>query len=408
MATKIAVKSVSKVFGGDPEAALELLEKGRTKPEILEETGQTVGVQDVSFDVEEGEIFVVMGLSGSGKSTLVRILNRLIPATAGRVEIDGEDVLSADAPTLRQTRLRKMAMVFQHFALFPHKTVLENVEYGLKIQGVPRSERHERARTALQQVGLEEWADRRPSALSGGMQQRVGLARALAVDPEILLMDEPFSALDPLIRRDMQNEMLELQRRLRKTVVFITHDLLEALILGDRIAIMKEGRFVQVGTAEEIVGSPADAYVAEFTKDVDRARVFSARRVAEDAHALDLGTDTVESAIARMEEVDRPALHALDGDRIAGLVTYRDAVAAREDGGDGLRQILTEEFPTTAPDTHLNELFRACTRGVPIAVVRRDGALEGVVRPEAVFEALSANGGGDAPESAPQTTARAA
>jgi len=395
LAPKISAEDVSKVFGDAPEEALTLLEQGRSKDEILAETGQTVGVQNVSFDVEEGEIFVVMGLSGSGKSTLVRMLNRLIPATTGRVTIEGEDLLSVDDETLREVRLKKMAMVFQHFALFPHKTVRENVEYGLKVQGADPEDRRERALRALKQVGLEAWAERRPDALSGGMQQRVGLARGLAVDPEILLMDEPFSALDPLIRRDMQNELLELQRELKKTIVFITHDLLEALILGDRIAIMKEGRFVQVGTAEEIVGSPADDYVADFTKDIDRSRVFSARRMIEDAQALDLAQDNVASALARMDETGRNALHVLENGKLAGLVTYRDLISLRSDGKSDIPRDILQEAPTTSPDTHLYRLFRTCATGVPIAVCGEDGELQGVLRPEAIFAELSAESGDD-------------
>ncbi len=389
MTYKIDVKSVSKIFGDDPEAALELLGEGRSKADILERTGQTVGVNEVEFGVEEGEIFVVMGLSGSGKSTLVRILNRLIPATSGSVEIDGRDVLSLDTETLRKLRLEKMAMVFQHFALFPHKTVRENVEYGLKIQGVGRSERRRRAMEALESVGLDPWAESRPSALSGGMQQRVGLARALAVDPEILLMDEPFSALDPLIRRDMQADLIALQRKLSKTIVFITHDLLEALVLGDRIAIMKEGRFVQVGTAEEIVGHPADDYVAEFVRDIDRSRVFAADRVAEPAHALDLAADTPETALARMEETGRDALHVLDGERLAGLVTRGDIERA---GGGDLRALLRPDPPTAAPDAQLYRLFRPCAEGLPVALVDEDGRLTGIARPAAVFAQLAPEG----------------
>ncbi|MEQ8814174.1 MAG: betaine/proline/choline family ABC transporter ATP-binding protein [Thalassobaculum sp.] len=248
-------------------------ESGHDRDEVQAATGQVVAVDDVSFDVPEGAFFVVMGLSGSGKSTLIRCLNRLIEPTAGRVLIDGEDVTALDAGALRELRRTRIGMVFQHFALLPHKSVRQNVEFGLKIRGSAAEARRAAADEALDVVGLARWADYRPSALSGGMKQRVGLARALASRTEILLMDEPFSALDPLIRRDMQDEMLQLQRRFRKTVVFITHDLHEALHLGDRIAIMKEGRFVQVATPEDIVRAPGDPYVAAFTQDVDRGRV---------------------------------------------------------------------------------------------------------------------------------------
>jgi len=389
MTAKIVAENVSKVFGDDPDRALDMMREGKTKDEILAETGMTVGVQDVSFAVEEGEIFVVMGLSGSGKSTLVRMLNRLIDTTAGSIHIDGEDLLSADFATLRRLRLEKVSMVFQHFALFPHKSVVENVEYGLKVAGVGREQRRERALKALERVGLDAWADRRPNALSGGMQQRVGLARGLAVSPEILLMDEPFSALDPLIRRDMQGELLELQRELKKTIVFITHDLDEALRLGDRIAIMKEGRFVQVGTAEEIVGSPADDYVAAFTQDVDRARVFGLQSVMEPPHALDLAKDTVATALLKLDETGRDALHVLDGGRLTGAVTRRALTATGVDKAAGLADHLVRDVPTARPDTHLHDAYAQCAAGVPIAVVDGSGTLTGAVTPQAVFGLLS-------------------
>ena len=299
MATKLSIRSLYKVFGQDPEGAMHLIEEGKSKEHILEVTGSTVGVNDVSCDIEEGEIFVVMGLSGSGKSTLIRMLNGLIAPTSGTITIDGDEVARCGEEKIREIRRQKISMVFQHFALFPHKTVVENVAFGLKIKGVGATERRATAERALAQVGLSQYADSYPEQLSGGMQQRVGLARGLAAEPQVLLMDEPFGALDPLIRRDMQDELLELQRSLGKTIVFITHDLNEALILGDKIAIMKGGRFVQVGTAEEIVGSPADAYVEAFTKDIDRSRVFKVGRVAKPAEALNRAGLTVEGRAER-------------------------------------------------------------------------------------------------------------
>lgn len=405
MTAKIVAENVSKIFGEDPDRALAMIREGKNKDTILAETGMTVGVQDVSFAVEEGEIFVVMGLSGSGKSTLVRMLNRLIDASAGSITIAGEDLLAADAEKLRRLRLDKLAMVFQHFALFPHKSVVENVEYGLKVAGTPRAERRKRALAALEQVGLEAWADRPPAALSGGMQQRVGLARGLAVSPEILLMDEPFSALDPLIRRDMQNELLALQGKLKKTIVFITHDLDEALVLGDRIAIMKAGRFVQVGTAEEIVGNPADDYVAAFTQDVDRARVFGVESVMQSPHALDLTADTVAEARRRLDELGRDALHVLDDGRLAGLVTHRALADAELDGSASLAERLVRDAPTARPGTHLFRVYDQCSAGLPIAVIDDTERLVGAVAPEAIFEMLAqemevpeetgAPGGGD-------------
>ena len=366
-----------------------MLGEGRSKEEIFAETGQTVGVQDVSFDVEEGQIFVVMGLSGSGKSTLIRLINGLIEPSAGQIIIDGDDVANCSAERLREVRRNKVSMVFQHFALFPHKTVADNVAFGLKIKGMAAGERRRRAVEALAQVGLEARADSYPDELSGGMQQRVGLARALAADAEILLMDEPFGALDPLIRRDMQDELLELQRSLKKTIIFITHDLNEALILGSRIAIMRNGRFVQTGTAEEIVANPADDYVAAFTQDIDRSRVFTAGSVAGPAESVQLGSDTVRSAIERMEAAGTDAIYVLDGTRIAGAVTYRELTASLRDNGDALAGALITDFPTARRSTPLFELYPLAQSGLPIAVTNRKGQLDGVVAPQAVFAKLA-------------------
>ncbi len=389
MTDKIVAENLSKVFGDDPDEALELIRNGKTKDEVLAQTGQTIGVHSVDFSVAEGEVFVVMGLSGSGKSTLVRMLNRLIDASDGAIYLDGEDVCTANASALRRLRLEKITMVFQHFALFPHKTVLENVEYGLKIAGVAPDERRDRARDALDKVGLSAWGDSRPAALSGGMQQRVGLARGLAVDPEILLMDEPFSALDPLIRRDMQNELLALQRELKKTIVFITHDLDEALTLGDRIAIMKEGRFVQVGTAEEIVGNPADDYVAAFTQDIDRARVFDAQRVMDVPEALDLDRDDPSTARQRLDDLRRDSLHVLAKGELAGIVTRRSLAQVEGRRGASLGDALQSETPTARPDTRLSSLYGACRSGLPVAIIDDSGEFVGVVTPEAVFDLLA-------------------
>lgn len=390
MSLKVEARNIYKIFGDNPDAAMAMLREGLSKDEILEQTGQTVGVQDASFQVGEGEIFVVMGLSGSGKSTLVRMINGLIEPTSGHMMVEGTDVARCSTKTLRDIRRSKVSMVFQHFALFPHKTVLDNVAYGLKVQGVGAAERRERGGVALEQVGLKPYADSLPGELSGGMQQRVGLARGLASGAEILLMDEPFSALDPLIRRDMQEELLELQRSMKKTIIFITHDLNEALILGDRIAIMRGGEFVQVGTAAEIVGFPADEYVAAFTRDIDRSKVFTAQSVAAPAEAVDINTVSPEAAIERMEKLDRDALYVVDGERIAGAVTYRDLSAALRDNGGGIKDALVSEFPTATRTTPLFELYPLANSGLPIALVSRRGKLEGVVAPEAVFAMLAA------------------
>ncbi len=277
----LSIKNVYKVFGKDPETAMKMLDEGHDKESIFDKTGQTVGVMDASFSVNKGEIFVVMGLSGSGKSTLVRLLNRLIEPTSGTIELNGKNVTQLSPDELLQVRRKEMSMVFQSFALMPHMTVLDNAAFGLEISGVDQDERERRARDSLSQVGLAGYEDSYPHQLSGGMQQRVGLARALANDPTILLMDEAFSALDPLIRAEMQDELIRLQREQERTIVFISHDLDEAIRIGDRIAIMEGGRVVQVGTPQEILRNPADDYVANFFKGVDPGKVLKAGDVAE-------------------------------------------------------------------------------------------------------------------------------
>lgn len=385
---KIAFKGIYKLFGANREPAMRMLAAGREKQDILEETGCNIAVEDVDLAIREGEVFVVMGLSGSGKSTLIRMINGLISPTQGSVIVDDVDVAAADTRALRKLRRNKIAMVFQHFALFPHKSVADNTAFGLKARGVKRDERRQRALDALKQVGLQSYADARPDELSGGMQQRVGLARCLASDPEILLMDEPFSALDPLIRRDMQEDLLDLQRRMKKTIVFITHDLNEALTIGDRIAIMKDGRIVQVGTGEEIVDAPATDYVAAFTQDVDRSRVFNAASVRSAPEALDIATTSADRAIARMQELKRDALYVLDGEQIAGVVTCRDlSTPGRND--DGLRSAVLSDYPSAKPTTQLYDLYELAGSGLPIALTDRHGHLVGVVEPEALLKRLA-------------------
>jgi glycine betaine/proline transport system ATP-binding protein len=308
---------------GTPDADLP-------RSELRQKTGCVAAVRDVSFDVYPSEVFVVMGLSGSGKSTLVRTLIRLIEPTAGHIELDGRDVTAASHADLLQLRRHTSSMVFQHFGLLAHRTVLDNVAFGLEVQGVSKSERHARATEVLKLVGLEDAASQFPSELSGGMQQRVGLARAFAVDPKVLLYDEPFSALDPLIRRDMQDEVIRLQEETGKTTVFITHDLPEALRLGDRIAIMRDGRIVQLGTPEELVGSPADEYVENFVRDIPRSHVLTLRWIMREARAgeedgpkLDVAT-TVRNAVPVIAASERPCC-AVDGNTIVGVVD-KDAV----------------------------------------------------------------------------------
>ncbi|PZD95617.1 glycine betaine/L-proline ABC transporter ATP-binding protein [Paenibacillus sambharensis] len=396
----IEVKGLTKVFGPDPQRAIPLLEQGMTKEAILKETRLTVGVNNASFSVEPGEIFVIMGLSGSGKSTLVRLLNRLIEPTAGQVLFDSTDVLKMTAEQLRHFRRKNMGMVFQKFALFPHRTVRQNVEYGLEVQGIDKKKRSEIAFDALKLVGLENWADSYPDQLSGGMQQRVGLARGLATDPDILLMDEAFSALDPLIRKDMQDELLELQSKVRKTIVFITHDLDEALRIGDRIALMKDGVIVQIGTPEEILIQPANKYVERFVEDVDMSKVLTASHVMikPETVMLDRGPRV---ALQLMREREISNLYVTDkGMKLLGALTADQASAAVKEGLT-IEDVMEREVPRVSPDVMLNELFEimADTR-VPVAVVGDDDRLRGVLIRGAVLAALAGNANPEAGESA--------
>lgn len=311
---KISCRNIWKVFGPSPKRTLASIDRSLSRAEVQKQTGHVVAVKDVSFDIRKGECFVVMGLSGSGKSTLVRCLTRLIEPTDGEVLIDGQDVMKMAHRELLELRRRKMAMVFQHFGLFPHRKVIDNISYGLEVQGVNKVARTERAMEVLELVGLKGWDQHYPRELSGGMQQRVGLARAMAVDPEILIFDEPFSALDPLIRREMQDELLELQSKLQKTMVFITHDFLEAIKMGDHIAIMKDGEISQIGTPEEIVANPVDDYVRDFTEDVPRYKVLSAGKVMRPASGSKISegvepakpTDKIDALIERVASHDNP------------------------------------------------------------------------------------------------------
>ncbi len=377
-----------KVFGRRPADAVRRLRDGADRAE-LRENGTTAAVIDTSFTVQPGEIFVVMGLSGSGKSTLLRMLNGLLEPTEGRVLFDGEDLTSLSPRDLRRVRSHRISMVFQHFALFPHRSVLENAAYGLEVQGVEREERLRRAAEALELVGLSGWEKSWPDELSGGMQQRVGLARALATDADLLLMDESFSALDPLIRRDMQDQLLELQQRLHKTIVFITHDLNEAMRLGDRIAVMRDGRIVQVGTAEEILVDPANDYVASFVQDVDRSRVLTAESIMEEPRVmLDPGA-TVGSAISTLRTQHASGGFVVErGRRLVGAVTEQ-AVAEAGGAQTTVRDLMDDEPVTVSADAPLAELFTPCSvSGMPIAVTDENERLVGVIPRIALLAAL--------------------
>ena len=354
-----SVRNLWKIFGKNADKVIGTELEHADRDRIKEETGCTVAVRDVSFDVHPGEIFVVMGLSGSGKSTLIRCLTRLIEPTSGSVELDGEDIEQASEQRLRELRRHKMAMVFQHFGLLPNRRIIDNVAYGLEVRGMPRTQRYERAREMIDMVGLAGQENAYPRELSGGMQQRVGLARALAVDPQVLLFDEPFSALDPLIRRDMQSEVIRLQRELNKTSVFITHDLQEALKLGDRIAIMRDGELVQVGTPEEVVGRPADAYVADFTSDVARTTVLTARWLVRDAYPGErtdgpiTAPGTVLAEVLPMLAASIAPVRVMEGEALLGYVGRDDVLRAiAEDQLDNSEQVdaIVEETVEEIPD----------------------------------------------------------
>ncbi|AQP54495.1 glycine betaine/L-proline ABC transporter ATP-binding protein [Vagococcus penaei] len=386
---KISVKNLTKVFGKRTHAALEMVKEKQSKNDILDKTGATVGVYDVNFDVNEGEIFVIMGLSGSGKSTLIRLINRLIEPTSGQIFIDGQDVSQMNKEELLEVRRHKMSMVFQNFGLFPHRTILENTEFGLEVRGISKEERTQRAEKALENSGLISFKDQYPNQLSGGMQQRVGLARALANDPEILLMDEAFSALDPLIRREMQDELLDLQSTVQKTILFITHDLNEALRIGDRIALMKDGQIMQIGTGEEILTNPANDYVREFVEDVDRSKVLTAQNIMVPALTTNIDVDGPTVALTKMRSEEVSMLMAVDKKRqFRGLITADDAVRARKEKLS-LLDVLEPNIATVSKDMLVSDIFNIIYDSpTPLAVVENNRLL-GVIIRGAVIEALA-------------------
>jgi glycine betaine/proline transport system ATP-binding protein len=384
----LEVRGLTKFFGRKPADALARLRRGATRDEIA--GLGTAAVIDADFTVAQGEIFVVMGLSGSGKSTLIRMLNGLLEPTAGTVSVMGKPITDVPAKQLRTVRREHISMVFQHFALLPHRTVLDNAAYGLEIQGVPAAERRERAMRVIERVGLAGWADKLPSELSGGMQQRVGLARALAADTDILLMDEAFSALDPLIRREMQEQLVELQQELGKTIVFITHDLNEAMFLGDRIAVMRDGRTVQVGTAEEILTDPADDYVAQFVADVDRARVLTAANVMEAPRAIVTASAGPRAALRTMRDLQTSTVFVVGaGRRLLGAAHDRDVLRLVRRGERSLESAIRPDYATVAPDQYLTDLLEsAAVNALPLAVVDERERLLGAVPRVTLLAAL--------------------
>ncbi len=390
---KLVVRNLYKIFGPTPDQALDLLRQGQTKEDIFARTGNTVGVNGASFSVNAGEIFVVMGLSGSGKSTLVRLLNRLIEPTAGEVLVDGRDIAKLSVEDLRDLRRRDMSMVFQSFALMPHLTVIDNAAFGLELAGVPKPERHARALDALDQVGLAPYADSYPSALSGGMQQRVGLARALAANPSIMLMDEAFSALDPLIRAEMQDELVKLQADSNRTIIFISHDLDEAMRIGDRIAIMEGGRVVQVGTPDEILRNPADDYVRSFFRGVDVSKVLTAADIArrEQVTVIDRADFGVRTALKRLQDHDRDYGFVVDKQRqfhgVVSVETLRAAI--KTEAEPRFRHAFVVGVTPVAADTLLNDLLGAVADSpIAVPVVDADGRYVGAISKTRLLQTL--------------------
>jgi glycine betaine/proline transport system ATP-binding protein len=387
---QITIKHLTKIFGKRKKQAMNMIEAHKSKTEILEKTGCTVGVYDVNLEIEQGEIFVIMGLSGSGKSTLVRMLNRLIEPTSGEIRFEDEDVVQMNDEALRDYRRSKVNMVFQNFGLFPHRTILENTEYGLAVRGVDAAQRRQRAEKILESFHLLPFVDQYPDQLSGGMQQRVGLARAIVNDPEVLLMDEAFSALDPLIRRNMQDELLELHESLNKTIVFITHDLNEALRLGDRIAFMRDGQIVQVGTGEEILMHPADEFVRQFIQDVDVSKVLTAENVMIPAITANIELDGPYVALRRMRKEHVSMLMAIDRKRrLKGTLQAKEVLRASREGKK-LTEVMDLQVQKIPKETLVTDIFNLIYDSpTPLAVVDERDRLLGVVIRGTVLEALA-------------------
>ncbi|UKV16359.1 glycine betaine/L-proline ABC transporter ATP-binding protein ProV [Thalassospiraceae bacterium SW-3-3] len=398
MTDKIVVKDLYKVFGDRPDQAMQMINNGIDKAEIFDKTGQTVGVCGASFTVREGEIFVVMGLSGSGKSTLVRLLNRLIEPTSGQVLYDGTDIAAMSDEELRELRRRDMSMVFQSFALMPHMSVVDNAAFGLELAGVAEEERHQRALNALDQVGLKAQANSYPDELSGGMQQRVGLARALANDPSVMLMDEAFSALDPLIRTEMQDELLTLQREHKRTIIFISHDLDEAMRIGDRIAIMEGGIVVQVGTPEEILNNPANDYVKSFFRGVDVSTILTAKDIVVKRQVTVIEREGVglKTALNRLRNEDREYGYIV-GDKLDfhGIISVDSVDKAIKSGADKLSAAFLPDIDAIAHDTQLSDLIGTVAHtpcGVP--VINENGKYLGVINRANLLATLDREGDG--------------
>ncbi|WP_053954870.1 quaternary amine ABC transporter ATP-binding protein [Inediibacterium massiliense] len=389
MSGKIEVKNLTKIFGRHPKSILKKINEGMTKEVIQKKTGHTVGINNVSFEVKEGEIFVIMGLSGSGKSTLIRCLNLLNKPTDGQILFEGKDIVKFNKKELREFRQNNIAMVFQHFGLFSHRTVLENVAYGLEVKDIPKEKRLKIAKDTLETVGLSGWGEKMIHELSGGMQQRVGLARALANDPDILLMDEPFSALDPLIRRDMQLELLDIQAKLQKTIIFITHDVNEAFKIGDRVAVMKDGEIKQIGTPEEILENPADEYIENFIKDIDRTKILQAKNIMFTPSPLLFSKDGLNVAMKEMKSHGISSIFVVDKERrLKGIISIDDTIKAIKEK-KSVEDILKQDYFKTDPDTYVQELIpKAVETKYPIAVVDHTQKLLGIIVRASVLAGL--------------------
>lgn len=385
---KIEIKNLSILFGSEKNRAKKMILKGKSKQEILKETGCTVAVRNANLEIEEGEMFVIMGLSGSGKSTLLRCINRLNEPTMGEIRVNGIDITRSSDKELLQIRRKELAMVFQHFGLLPHRTVLSNVSFGLELQSVPKEEREKKAQESIELVGLKGYENQRVDELSGGMQQRVGLARALANNPEVLLMDEAFSALDPLIREQMQDELLLLQEKMKRTIVFITHDLDEAIKLGDRIAIMKDGEVVQVGTPEEILTDPANAYVTRFTESVDRGRIVTASSIMlKQPIVVRIKRDGPEAIFRKMRERRLYALPVIgNDDQFIGEIQYKDVLKLRKEGSKDVSSIVQTEVPSVLENTTVEDMLPLLPKvRQALPVVNEENRLVGVVSPSAII-----------------------
>ena len=392
---RVACQNMWKVFGPNPDSVFDLVNNGVTKQEILEQTGHVIAVRDVSFGVRQNEIFVVMGLSGSGKSTLIRCINRLIEPTKGTVFIQGTDLAQMNGKELRELRRQKLSMVFQNFGLLPHRSVADNIAFGLEVRGQKGKEREETIVQALELVGLKGWEKSRIHELSGGMQQRVGLARALAVGTDILLMDEPFSALDPLIRRQMQDEFVNMRATVKRTVLFITHDLLEALKLGDRVAIMKDGEIVQIGTPQEIVTNPEDDYVSEFVKDVPRGQVIPVESIMEPPPVLVDSEENLGAVINQMGKKGVAIAFVIDGDgRLKGTTTMEQAEESAKKGVTQIKEIIQTCTASVPASTRLDDcLSLVAEDDVPLAILSEGKHLLGIVTRPALIDAMQLGSG---------------